>query len=264
MKQIINNLNIKNIKEVVIMKKLVLFLAAVTLLTVSIPLKAMDITVGAATWYSWWDMDAKMDTTEFSMDNAFLYGPALAVKINDDFGLNMIFLYGEFEGDQTITGVSTKMPTNTKRYDSDTSISYRLNGYFKLFAGLKYMGYEIKGDGNSTYGVDPYTVENIAYGPAAGLSMVLPIVENIYLLVNGSGMYLWGTSKNTMSEDTDANSYGYNTTASIAYYIASASVTLSIGGRYQYFKWIPDEDNGTESDHAFYGITAAATYTFSI
>lgn len=250
------------------MKKLVLFLITITVFTAVIPLRAMDITVGATTWYSWWDMEGKVDNVEFDMDPALLYGPAIAVKINDDFGFNMIFLYGEFEGDYIVDTQSVlgkiKIPTTTKRYDSDTSITYRLNDYVKLFGGVKYMGYEMKGDGSELISQDPFTVKNDAYGPAAGLSFVVPIAQNFYLLANGSGLYLWGSSDNDQTINTDANCYGYNTTASVAYYIAPASVTLSLGGRYQYFKWLTDEDNGTESDHAFYGITAAATYTFSI
>jgi len=250
------------------MKKLILFLAAVTLITASIPLKAMDLTAGATTWYSWWDMEGKINVVEFKMDPALLYGPALALKINDDFGLNMIFLYGEFEGEYIVDTQSVlgkiSIPTNTKRIDSDTSITYRLNGYVKLFGGLKYMSYKLKGDANATISQDPFTVENTAYGPAAGLSFVIPVAQNFYLLANGSGLYLRGSSENDQSIDTDADCYGFNTTASLAYYISPASVTLSLGGRYQYFEWNTDEDNGTESDHAFYGITAAATYTFSI
>jgi hypothetical protein len=256
------------LEEVTTMKKFIFCLTVAVFLSVSVPLRAMDITVGASTWYSWWDMEGKVDNVELEMDPALLYGPALAIKINDNFGFNMIFLYGEFEGEYIADTQSplgkVSLSTNTKRYDSDTSITYRLTDYVKVFGGLKYMGYEMKGDGNALIYQPPFTVENSAYGPAAGLSFVIPLAQNFYLLANGSGLYLWGSSKNDQSVNTDASCYGFNSTSSIAYYIAPASVTLSIGGRYQYFEWNTDEDNGTESDHAFYGITAAATYTFSI
>ena len=66
-------------------------------------------------------------------------------------------------------------------------------------------------------------------------------------------------------QETDYVEYGMNSSISMAYYIAPASVTLSLGGRYQYFKtnFEPDPNN-SDMDHHFYGITAAATYSFKI
>ncbi len=250
------------------MKKLVLLLLVSLLFFTSAPSYAADITVGASTWYSWWDFQPKDSPDKFEYDPAFLYGPVIAVKLNDNFALNAVFLYGEFDGDYKVdfggtTGWQT-FPSKTKRYDSDTSVSYRLNSYFKLFGGFKYVAYKFSVDAEPSFSLPDIEVENIAYGPAAGLSFVLPLVDNFFILANGSGMYLWGKSKNSASTDTDGGGWGYNTTASVAYYIPAASMTLSLGGRYQFIRWETESNNGTASDHKFYGITASATYSFTL
>ena len=225
------------------MKKLLLFLIIMIILSVAAPSKAADITIGASTWYTAW----KIEDGE-KIDPAFLYGPALAVKINDDFVINSIFLYGKFNVTQT--GFSYTYD----RYDSDTSLGYRLNNYLKLFGGLKFMGYKADLPGATSF-------DYKSYGPAAGLSGVFPIADDFFLLANASGMYLWSNSSSPGTSDTKGNVYGYNTSASFAYYIAPASVTLSLGGRYQAFT-MHDDDGDTKIK--FYGVTASATYTFGI
>lgn len=249
------------------MKKLVLFLAAVTVLTAAAPSRAADITIGANTWYSWWDMDPKDSPDKFEYDPAFLYGPALAVKFTDNYTLNMVFLYGEFDGDYKVyfTGPGWQtIPSKTKRYDSDTSLSYRLNDYFKLFAGVKVTGYTFETDAVPAYSMPAVTVKNTVYGPAAGVSGVFPIANSFFMLANGSVMYLFGESDNSVTGKSDVKCPGFNASASLAYYIPSASVTLSFGGRYQYLKWDAVDNNGTDANHQFYGITAAANYSFSL
>ena len=96
---------------------------------------AFDITVGATTWYTWNDMTHSEAGVIKDIDPAFLYGPALSAKFNDDFNLTFIFLYGKFDT-KTNTG-DVKMT----RMDSDLALNYRLNDYLKIFAGVKYLGY---------------------------------------------------------------------------------------------------------------------------
>ena len=56
---------------------------------------AADITVGATTFYAWWDLEQKGHS--YNTDPGFLFGPALAVKFNDDFNLTFVYLYGKFD-----------------------------------------------------------------------------------------------------------------------------------------------------------------------
>lgn len=233
------------------MKKLVLSLAAVAVLTAAVPSRAMDITAGANTWYSWWDFKSEHSENDTKFDPALLYGPALSFKFTDDYNLTFVFLYGKF--DMTESGTTREI----SRSDSDLILNYRLNGYFKIFAGGKYMAYEMP------------DFKHRGLGPGAGISAVFPVVNSFYILGNISGLYLWGKhEQEDQTEGTrkdDYNEYGMNSSLSLAYYIEPASVTLSLGGRYQYFK-TDFEASPYQKDltHHFYGITASATYSFSI
>lgn len=231
--------------------------AAMTLLMTS-AISAADITAGATTWYCWWDMKEE-GSSKKELDPVFLYGPVMSVKLSDDFNISFVFLYGKFdmtEGDNNTTRKLT-------RTDSDLALNYRLNNYFKIFVGGKYMGYKQSG------------FEHSGYGTGTGVSFVFPLWDNFFALGNMSGLYLWGKEKkdSSINSGISANDkyheYGTNSSLSLAYYIAPASVTLSLGGRYQFFKTKYEDTNSTDSTntvikHHFYGFTGAATYTFSI
>lgn len=229
------------------MKKLILFSVIVVILA-AVPLRAADISVGATTWYSTWKYDDGVQATRY--DPAWFYGPALSVKFNNDFTLSSVFLYASYDVDLG----SIKFDWN--RYDSDTSLNVRLNDYFKLFGGVKYLGYKME--------IPLNTGHFYAVGPAAGLSMVFPLINNFFILGNASGMYLRGKTTQTGTEDTKYKTTGYNTAASVAYYIEPASVTLSLGGRYQYYKLESISSTDDMNKNKFYGITGSATYSFGI
>ena len=218
------------------MKKLLLlaFIALCTGIIIPQKLYAVDISVGASTWYVWWDRD------EVDIDPAFLYGPVLAAKFTDNFNMTFVYLHGRFDAKDTANTFTMK------RNDSDIALNFRLNNYFKLFAGMKYMSYS--GIGNNT-----------SYGPGLGISATFPILENLFLLANISIIYLWGDN-----DGGDFKEQGTNSSLSLAYYIASASTVISLGGRYQEFTTVYDDNNKSRIKHEFYGVTLTATYTFSI
>ena len=87
-----------------------------------------------------------------------------------------------------------------------------------------------------------------------------PVIDNLFLFAALSGLYIWGDEENNLGNKDYYREYGINSTLSIAYYIADFSTTVSLGGRFQYFK--TDYDDGNNK-HMFYGITLTATYTFS-
>lgn len=227
------------------MKKIFLIMLALSVICIS-PSKASaaDITVGAATWYTWWDMEDGPG----SIDPTFLYGPALSAKFSDDFSLSFVFLYGKFD----FPNPDGESGTNDlSRMDSDLALNYRLNDYLKIFVGGKYMSFKMS------------FMEHLGYGPGAGISFVLPAGSNFFILGNVSALYLWGSEKQDGFSSSDYKEYGMNSSLSIAYYIVPASVTLSLGGRYQMLKTVFDEEDA-DAIHQFYGITAAATYSFKI
>jgi len=238
------------------MKKLLLLTFAVICIGIIIPCKvhAVDISIGATTWYSWWDFDSGSDY-DADIDPTFLYGPALSVKFNDDFNLTFVYLYGKYDMKTTYedSGVSVTEKGTVKRKDSDTALNYRLNDYFKVFAGLKYMSFL-------------QDFNHRGFGPGVGLSATYPVAENLFLLATFSGFYLWGEE----GSNGDYKEYGFNSTLSLAYYIASASTTVSLGGRFQYVKTDYDEDyaeSGNKNSNTkskIYGVTLTATYSFNI
>ncbi len=209
---------------------------------------ALDLSLGAATWYAWWKME--QGDREETFDPALMYGPVLALGFTSRWSLSSIFLYGEFtleeqEGDREID-----------RYDSDTAINFSINRYVKLFGGVKFMGYSMS---NFTHR---------GAGPALGAGITLPLSESFFLLWNLSGMYLWGEHKRKGEDSQEVNSLytepGLNTNLSLAYYIESASTTITLGGRYQLFGIEWESERQTEMTNQFYGITFSAVYAFAL
>lgn len=103
-------------------------------------------------------------------------------------------------------------------------------------------------------------------GPGTGISLTLPIAHKFSIMCNAGGLYLWGNEKYSSSlaksVNTGINNYGFNTGASLVYFIESASTAISVGGRYQYLKI--KFDDGVTKTSKFYGITLSTYYLFSI
>jgi len=250
------------------MKKSFSFLSLLILILLSVatPSKiyATDISVGATTWYTWYnasqDIITKLLEETPDIDPTFMYGPVLSVKFNNDFNLTSTYLYGKFD----IKTNSHKIETTRK--DLDLALNYRINDYLKAFIGLKYIGYSII--------IDSLAVsEHKNNGPGLGLSATLPLTENLFLLANMAGIYLWGNN-GLMFDGAlfffGTKSYGMNSNFSVAYYITPASTIISLGGRFQYIKTVYDRYYGfpagmlADYSNKFYGITLTATYNFTI
>jgi len=245
-----------------LLSSLSLSLSLLILVSMLIPSKvhAVDISVGATTWYAWMvrDYSEGDGTFKAKLDPAFFYGPVLSVKLNDDFNFTFIYLYGKFDATMSAPGVDLKLIF--KRQDADLALNYKLNNYFKIFAGIKYIGHSM------LWVRDEETIEHNGYGPGLGISLTFPITDNVFILGNIGGIYLWGNGKSTgHGKLANYNESGVNSTLSLAYYIASASTTVSLGGRFQYFKSDYDYSSGTMwYKNKIYGATLMATYSFSI
>ncbi|MCL2155518.1 MAG: Lpg1974 family pore-forming outer membrane protein [Leptospirales bacterium] len=286
------------------MKKFILLTLIAISISSIIPsaVYSIDITVGATTWCAWgnrnedimsdrhwtgsaWGNNSRRygNNTNYSFDPSFLYGPALSIKFNNDFNLTFVYLYGKFEHQATYSDNATEIPHpmnavyKFKRNDSDIALNYRLNDYLKVFAGIKYMKYDIKltAENLATNAVSPCNSNHTGYGPGFGFSGTYPLTENIFLLGTLSGFYLFSSGEefnddlvyaDTFNEKVGYNEYGINSTLSIAYYIAPAATVISLGGRFQYFKTDYDKKDRfyiNSITNKMYGITLTATYTFS-
>ncbi|HQP50237.1 MAG TPA: Lpg1974 family pore-forming outer membrane protein [Spirochaetota bacterium] len=258
------------------MKKIILSLTAIIILLTGIhssKASALTMSAGVYTWYAWWDFPE--DTYEdIDADPSLMYGPALSVKLNETFSLSFLFLYGNFNAEGTDNSdavlfggdvISNKYDID--RYDIDTALNVKMNRYIKFYLGIKYSAFKYDLSGSIPTG-DSYSAEfdHNAFGPGAGLSVVLPLYQNLYIMGNFGGLYLWGkedySNSNGETDSSDIKDYGYNTSVSLVYYIAPASTTISLGGRYQYIK--TEYEDGFKCDSKFYGITLSAIYTFSI
>ncbi|MCL2155186.1 MAG: hypothetical protein FWH53_05935 [Leptospirales bacterium] len=265
-------------------KNLLIKIFIIISISIIIPHKlyALDITIGATTWYAQSEQFYTQNKTAQFMNNtlvksnpAFLYGPTLSVRFSNDFNFTFVYLFGDFE---TVKDDGTfKYKSKYRRSDSDLALNYRLGDYFKVFAGMKYLSYDITPADTDflTFqikNIDPHT----SYGAGLGLSATVPIVGNLFLLGTVSGLYLFGKDKaeitdhnsvaNPRSVNLNYNEYGANSTLALAYYIAPASTVISLGGRLQYL--VADyKDNAIylySIKFTIYGVTLTATYTFSI
>ena len=243
---------------------------------------ALDITLGATTWYAQSEQYYTQNKDAYYMQDApiksepaFLYGPTLAVRLSNDFSLTFVFLYGTFKTKRDYG--TLKSDSKYWRNDSDLVLNYKLNDYFKIFAGVKYFSYAITpaDTDNSTFRIKKIDAHT-SYGAGTGLSATVPLVGSLFCLGTVSGLYLWGTDKvkiedystgnNKRSVNNGYNEYGINSTLSLAYYIAPASTVISLGGRFQYLM-ADYKKNDIYLDSikfTIYGVTLTATYTFSI
>ncbi len=243
------------------MKKILLSVLTVFAFIIIIPsaVSALDISVGAATWYSWWDMSSNVENVKFEADPTLLYGPVFSVKCTDEINITGAFLYGVYDFKQIYdyAGYEDITKFDMTRMDGDFALNYRLMSYMKLFLGAKYTSYSFENNATS--------VDHSGIGTGAGVSFTLPVADSLYFIANVGGVYLWTTEETKESTGTtseDCKDYGVNTTAQLAYYIEAASVTVSLGGRYQYL--IADYAVDDSIKHNFWGATFSAIYSFSI
>ena len=273
------------------MKKYLFLLISISILLPS-KIYAVDITAGVTTWYTNIDESYTKplggEGQHPENDPAFLIGPALSVKLNDDFNLTFILLWGKLN----VTAYpfnGGKIDYKFNRVDSDLALNYRLNDYFKVFAGIKYMSFSTSRafDSTATPNGALYKLDHTGFGPGFGLNFTYPIIENLFFIGNLSGFYIW--SKETKGHaqkpappyyppysyppidgKTNCKDFGQSLSLSLAYYIVPASTTISLGYRMQDVKTSYDQEyiqelyDGYNEKCSFSGITLTATYSFSI
>ena len=254
------------------MRKYLLILIPICIyLLFFIPCKgySADLSVGASTWAVMGIQDTG-HTTNISYPT-LLIGPIFSLKFDEDMNLTFVFLYGKFYYIDPLSGAGSSHVST--RIDLDLAFNYRLNDYFKLFAGLKYLSFDVM---KEKHGEFQNNGKHASMGPGLGISSTFPIEKNLFLLANLSGFYLGNAGedkiekKDSLGNTTDSSKasyreYGINSTISIAYYIPDASTAINLGGRLQYFntKYKNDEFPIKMKIYMF-GATLSATYSFSI
>lgn len=217
---------------------------------------AADFSIGASTWYSWWKFS---ESENMKMKPTLVFGPVLSVGFGGPFSLSGVFLYGKFKPEKNDSNDGG--PDYITRFDSDISLNYNINRYFKIFGGGKYM--DFRWDEQYSSG------KHYSLGPGLGIGLTAPLAGSFYFLTNVSGTYTLGNheekreeSTGTVNSSTKITEIGINTNASVAYYIASASTSITLGFRYQYVISKYDDPDYNGENFSFYGPTLSVVFTF--
>ncbi len=209
---------------------------------------AVEASLGVSTWYCWWKFN---DNSDMDLDPALLFGPVLSLRFSESWSLSGVFLYGKFDSR------NDNQPDIT-RYDSDLSLNYNINRYFKIFAGGKYMAFTWKDGGGG---------EHWSAGPGLGIGSTFPLTESLYLLLNLSGTYSFGTHDSHTDDGRkkalDMTETSFNSNMAFAYYISPASASVNLGFRYQLVRSdFKDNTNEKDGSSSFFGPTLSLVYSF--
>ncbi|NMB66139.1 MAG: hypothetical protein GYA16_14835, partial [Spirochaetes bacterium] len=269
---------------------------------------ALDLNVGATLWYANWKphwekefrdifRDESGEKTHFKMDDTYLIGPIVSLKLGDTFSLGANMIYGKYtascikmwyEGGTE----SIHSTMDITKYDTDIILNYRAFTYVQFFVGLKFQHYNLTETQRGIYDTPPgpFSRELLSnsYGPGLGIGLTIPLDENFAMLLNISGIYLRTKVEDSWKENSGANppsyiytlnAYGINNSLSLAYFLPSFNITLLTGFRYQYLKYKQadvkktnydpgdefrfDRDYNNQRD-IFWGINISVLYSFSI
>jgi len=169
-----------------------------------------------------------------------------------------------------------------EKFDMDSTLSYALNGTFKVFGGVKYQGYKYEDNyyvtmpGIGIVENGQITMDMKSTGPGLGLGVTYPVISSLFLVVQISGIYMYSSFHSNTFGEHKYDIWGWNSSMGLAWFQQSMNTTFSLGGRYQNLKYSKrysgsfDQNNPTDKDPVagerdiFYGLTLSATYTFSI
>ena len=261
---------------------------------------AVDLSIGGTAWYAKWNpsfydfMKERMPgaSADIEIDPSYMVGPFASIKLAPALTLSSVFMYGSsYNLKQTTTSVYgnpmldfiMKDNMKIKKYDMDTTLSYALNGTFKIFGGIKYQGYKYN---DLYYLYSPYNglvfeSNNISQkmksvGPGLGLGITYPVISNLYFIGQASGIYMIGSFSSSIYPSHKYTIYGWNSSMGLAWFEESINTSFSLGIRYQDLKYskrysgsfdptnISTDDPADGHNDIFYGLTMSATYAFTI
>lgn len=229
------------------MKKLLVTLAfsVFCLSQFPIPAAAADVSAGASFWYANWKVKSDNGSTQ-DLGSELMYGPVLSAKFTKDLSFAGAFLVSN-----KYKYSSEHDSKSYRRMDSDLTLNYSLNSYFKVFGGSKFMQFTSAG------------LTHRAIGPGLGMGFIFPLIDNVFLVGNGSYSYLFYGREKTDETTYRVEEYGYNLNGGFAYYISALSLSINVGYRYQYFTMkLKSSSYDSDADHIFKGFTASVVYSF--
>ena len=255
------------------MKRLTIITALILIIFSAYTLKpteaqAGDISVGAMTWFSWWNpvwsktSVLHSDTNlNFELPPGFITGPVVTYKFDDQWSMSAVFLYWKYNTEDTafVGNSFFRTERDVHKIEADIIVNYRVSNLVKWFFGIKYQGYFY--DEAESYIAPPVeliferTVSFHNLGPGMGIGLTIPLFGGLYFLPNISAIIL--TGYNRIDRDTQfAFSLGGNMSASLAYYIQSLGTTIVAGFRYQQLFYLYHGYQGyQDDDDQIYGVT---------
>ncbi|MBN2040626.1 MAG: hypothetical protein JW864_11310 [Spirochaetes bacterium] len=270
----------------------------------SMPVYALDVIVGAKGGYFIWkpyfeDIGGFFEPID--QGTGVLYGPAASIIFSRDISLSIVGLTGkqstywsldfEQEGNDSDDVRAATYTWESKRYDIDSALSYRVLPYLKAFIGYKYqnissrMRYtEVRVDSTGQLREiyhDNAEAETMSHGPAFGLGYSLLFSQGFFTTINASGLYMTGnfhmkpatrydyyfdendpttTFVTHLDPDNkvDIRQIGTNVEPSIGYMPDGSRLIFTLGFRYQWlstkFKGLTEQekqDMGTQTMHDY-------------
>ena len=229
------------------------------------------LNIGGQVWHANWDCYQKdfysytihrYSTlySRYRMPWATLYGPFVSLDLGMKWSISSAFMYT----DQFVVNskyIATYKPDILKKqhhefikYDYDLLVKYSVVRSLSFFAGFKLQGYSSEGGTDTlalTYVARTWMTQRVsAPGAGAGLGITIPLHEDLYLLANGSSVYLKKTSekkwKHLLVPSSLAGIYpglgksrvhydafGASSSLSLAYYVKPAHLTIALGFKHQ-------------------------------
>ena len=264
--------------------------------------EAGTFTVGAKSWYAYWD-SAVLDwfekdigagfkatgvTLQSDVDRGkgYLAGPVFGYQTDDGtWGVSLAAMaFSHFSQDWHGTAGTMDLNTNidTTRRDFDLAVTYSLARhkdtfsfleYCRIFLGYKYqtVDYDLGLQYNTTMGIRNYNYKLDAkvHMPTVGFGIAYPVFDKLVVgLQGGVGLALI----DLVMTDPDGNdfdidpkySFSFNTEANLNF-LPIKNLIVQLGFRYQ--EWYlkarsPQRWETTESKDVTFGPTLAVVYTF--
>jgi hypothetical protein len=223
--------------------------------------------IGANLWYTWWKpawekirVDRLIPGWHINpeIDATVDFGINAAVRFNDSWSLTTVLNFGEYS--VTVqkyfplpVPIKPKFESKAQRFDLDTTAGYSISQYVMFFAGLKYRGCMVR----LRY-IRSYSFNTSYAGPEAGFGFALPIVSSLSFSPVVSGIIMGGRERDGSSAQA-----GCAISGAFAYKTLSSRMIISIGGRYEYLKYLRRVDPYCTRDSGqVYGMMVTLSFVF--
>jgi hypothetical protein len=208
-------------------------------------------TIRAEKLLPWWHINPKIEA-------GLEFGVGAEVRFGDSWTLATALNYGEYE-----VTIQKYFPipipyrqtfeSKAQRFDGRTIAAYSINQYMRIITGLKYGGRLAR----MRY-VRSYSFNAGHAGPMAGFGCTLPIVSSFSFEPVVYGTIIGGKERNRPSALA-----GCGLSGAFVYKTFSSRMTISVGGRYEYLKYIGDAGPYyLRDDDRIYGITITIAFIF--